>query len=55
MNKRVVTFFAGVGLFVGAYVPIVFGWDPSGLNGISILGGLVGGLIGVWVGTKIKA
>ncbi len=55
MNKRVVTFCAGIGLFVGAYVPILFGWDPTGLNGLSILGGFIGGLLGIWLGTKIKA
>lgn len=55
MNKRVVTFFAGGGLLIGAYVPILLGWDPTGLNGISILGGFLGGLLGVWLGTKIKA
>lgn len=55
MNKRVLTFFAVVGLSVGTYIPILFGWDPMGLNGLSILGGFIGGIVGLVVGVKISS
>jgi hypothetical protein len=50
MNKKVITFFATAGMIAGGYVPVMFGWDPTGLNGLSILGGLVGGFLGIWLG-----
>lgn len=55
MNKGVVTLLAVVFGAIGAYVPIFAGWDPTGLGGLSVLGGLVGGLFGIWLAVKIKA
>ena len=49
MSKKTVTFLALVGLTVGSVVPMVLGWDPTGLNGLSILGGLVGGILAIWL------
>lgn len=54
MNKGVLILMAGVFGTICAYIPIVLGWDPTGLGGLSILGGLVGGLFGIWLGTKIR-
>lgn len=54
MNKRVLLLCAGIFGTLGAYIPILLGWDPSGLGGPSILGGLIGGLCGIWLGTKIR-
>lgn len=54
MDKRVLIFFAVVGMTIGGIIPIVIGWDPTGLGGPSILGGLVGGILGIWLGTKIN-
>jgi hypothetical protein len=49
MNKKAVSlgavFFGGV----GSYIPVLLGWDPTGLNGLSILFGLVGGIFGIWL------
>lgn len=42
----------GVGSTVGALVPMLFG-DASLLDGWSILGTLVGGILGIWAGYKI--
>ncbi len=53
MNKRAVTFLALVGMAMGGYVPILLGWDPTGLNGPSILGGLVGGILGIVAAVKL--
>ena len=49
MNKRTILLFASVFGFIGAYVPVLFG-DNDMLSGWSILGGLVGGLFGIWLG-----
>jgi prolipoprotein diacylglyceryltransferase len=37
---------------IGGYIPVLLGADA--LGGWSILGGLIGGLIGVWVYLKIR-
>ncbi|MDQ5932350.1 MAG: hypothetical protein WBK76_02870 [Candidatus Saccharimonadales bacterium] len=37
---------------IGSYVPALFG-DTNLLSGWSILGGMVGGLFGIWVGVKL--
>lgn len=54
MNKGVLTLMAGIFGTIGAYLPMFLGWDPTGLGGWSILGGLIGGLFGIWLGTKIR-
>jgi len=52
MNKKVLLFFALVFSTVGAYIPVLFG--DSLLDGWSILGGLIGGLFGVWLGVVVS-
>ena len=37
---------------IGSYVPMLFG-DIDDMIGWSILGGMVGGIIGIWVGVKL--
>lgn len=54
MNKRTVTFLAMVGMTVGGYVPIMLGWDKTGLEGPSLLGGLVGGIAAIWLAVKLS-
>ena len=54
MNKRVITIFALIFGGLGSYIPIIFGWDATGLNGLSILGGLIGGIIGIWLGVVVS-
>jgi hypothetical protein len=49
MNKKVILFFASIFSIIGAYVPILFG-DTDMLSGWSILGGLIGGFFGIWLG-----
>ena len=53
MNKSVILFFASVGGLVGGYIPYVFG-DHDLLDIWSILGGLVGGIVGIWLGVIIS-
>jgi hypothetical protein len=49
MNKRLILLFAGIFGFIGSYVPVLLG-DHDLLGGWSILGGLIGGLFGIWLG-----
>ena len=42
-----------VGMTLGGFVPVLFG-DDDLLSGWSILGGLVGGIIGIWLGAKLS-
>lgn len=49
MNKRIILLFAVIFGAVGSYVPVLFG-DTNFLDGWSILGGFVGGMIGIWLG-----
>jgi hypothetical protein len=53
MNKGLLTIMAGVFSFVGSYIPVLFG-DNDLFGGWSILGGVIGGLFGIWVGVKIS-
>ena len=53
MNKRTILLFASVFGFVGAYVPVLFG-DTDMLSGWSFLGGLVGGLFGIWLSVAVS-
>lgn len=53
MNKKVILFFATVGGLVGGYVPFLFG-DQNIFDAWSILGGLVGGLMGIWLGVVVS-
>ena len=52
MNKKVILFFASIFSIIGAYVPILFG-DTDMLSGWSILGGLIGGFFGIWLGVVV--
>lgn len=42
------TIFGGI----GSYIPVLFG-DNNLLSGWSILGGMIGGFFGIWVGVKV--
>lgn len=53
MNKRTILLFSTVLGLVGSYAPVLFG-DSNFLDGWSILGGLVGGIAGVWLGVVVS-
>jgi hypothetical protein len=53
MSKRVILLFATIFGALGSYAPVLFG-DTNFLDGWSILGGLVGGLLGIWVAVYIS-
>jgi uncharacterized membrane protein YfcA len=52
MNKKAILLFATVFSIAGGYVPVLFG-DSDLLDGWSILGGLVGGIFGIWLGAIV--
>jgi hypothetical protein len=53
MNKLTITVFMSIGTIIGSMVPT---WvaGASLLGGWSVLGGVIGGIIGIWVGAKIN-
>lgn len=53
MNKRVLMLCAIIFGAIGGYVPVLFG-DNDLLSGWSLLGGLVGGLTGIWLGVVVS-
>ena len=44
---------ATIGGIAGGYIPVLFG-DTELLDGWSILGGFVGGMVGIWLGVVIS-
>ncbi len=47
MNKKAILYVAALFSVAGAYVPVLFG-DTGMFSGWSILGGLIGGMFGIW-------
>lgn len=52
MNKGLIMLMSGVGGTIGGYLPVLLG--VGGLSGWSILGGLIGGVVGIWAGIKLQ-
>ena len=50
-KKTIISIMAGVGMTLGSMIPML--WNGDLLGGMSILLGLVGGIIGIWLGVKI--
>ena len=50
-KKTIISIMAGVGMTLGSMVPML--WNGDLLGGMSILLGLIGGIVGVWLGVKI--
>jgi len=53
MNKAVLMLTMSVGMTLGGFVPMMFG-DNDLLSSWSILGGLIGGGLGIWLGVKLS-
>ncbi len=51
MSKGLIYLGAAIGSMAGSYLPVLFG--SSFFGGWSILGGLVGGIAGIWVAIKL--
>lgn len=52
MNKTVMMIMSTLGMTVGGAIPALFG--ASMLGGWSILGGLIGGFVGIWLGVVVS-
>lgn len=53
MSKRFILLFATVFGILGGYLPALFG-DTNLLDEWSILGGMVGGIFGIWLGVYVS-
>lgn len=51
-KKTIVMSCVTIGMVGGGFLPWVFG-DRSLVGGWEVLGGLLGGIAGIWLGTKI--
>lgn len=49
--KSVIYVFMFIGSLAGGWIPTLWGANPLGLE--SVLGGLIGGLLGIWGGFKL--
>ncbi len=52
-TKTIVSVAMTAGMTVGGLAPWVFG-DHALLDGWGILGGLIGGIVGIWAGVKVS-
>jgi len=52
MNKKLLLLFATVFGAIGGYIPVLFGDGTFDIW--SILGGMVGGFFGIWLGVKVS-
>jgi hypothetical protein len=52
MNKTIIMFFTVVFSLVGGYAPVLFG--DSVFSGWGVLGGVVGGIFGIWLGVVVS-
>jgi uncharacterized membrane protein YfcA len=52
MSKSFLILMATIGGAVGSYIPVLLG-DNDFFDGWSILGGMIGGLVGIWLGVKL--
>jgi hypothetical protein len=53
MNKMIITLGMGVGSTLGAFLPFLWG-DNNMLGGASIVWGLIGGVLGIWLGVVMS-
>jgi len=53
MNKKIIMFFVIVFGFAGEFLPMLFG-DNDFLSPWTILGSVIGGLFGIWVGVQVS-
>jgi hypothetical protein len=51
-SKRIVWIFMTVGLFVGGFIPMLWGASEFSFSSIILSG--VGGIAGIWIGFKLS-
>jgi hypothetical protein len=52
MGRSVIGLCAGIGLFIGGYLPEL--WGSSAFSLASLLLSLIGGAAGIWVGVRLS-
>ena len=52
ISKKLVTIGMVVGSTIGGYVPTL--WGAGWLSLTSVVGGIVGGVVGIWAGYKLS-
>ncbi|HSX17937.1 MAG TPA: hypothetical protein VLE51_01100 [Candidatus Saccharimonadales bacterium] len=52
MNKRLLWGSITIFSIIGSYIPVL--WHASEFSAASILGGLIGGLFGIWAAIKLN-
>lgn len=52
MHRSVIGLCAGAGMFVGGYVPAL--WGGSAFSASSLLLSVVGGIVGIWAGVRVS-
>jgi len=52
MHRSVIGLCAGVGMFVGGYVPAL--WGGSAFSASSLLLSMLGGVAGIWAGVRLS-
>lgn len=50
-KKTIIMIFTTIGMMTGGAAPLMWGGSPFG--GWSILLGMVGGFVGIWIGAKV--
>lgn len=53
MNKKIILFFAIMFEIIGSYIPLLLG-EKEIFSLWGVLGGLVGGIFGIWIGVVIS-
>jgi hypothetical protein len=51
VGRSAIGLFGGLGMFVGGYVPVL--WGASSFSVQSLLFGVIGGVAGIWAGARI--
>jgi hypothetical protein len=51
-SKKIVWLFMTIGLFVGGFIPVLWGGSEFSFSSIILSG--VGGIIGIWFGFKLS-
>jgi uncharacterized membrane protein YeaQ/YmgE (transglycosylase-associated protein family) len=52
MGRSAIGLCGGFGMFVGGYVPVL--WGASSFSVSSVLFGVVGAVVGIWAGVRIS-
>lgn len=52
MNKTLLYLFIFIGSGIGTYLPVIFG--QSAFSAVSIIGGAIGGIMGIWAAIKFS-